>query len=295
MILVTGGTGFIGQRVVHALRAEGREVRCLVRSRARGAALEGLGCKLALGDVSDPESLHQAVTGCDVVVHLVAIIAGRPEDFERVMVQGTRDLLETARAEGVRRFVLMSALGVSEKTKELTPYYRAKWAMEESVRTSGLEHVIFRPSFVFGPSGGAITEFARLVRFLPAIPVVGSGERRLQPIYVDDVAAFFARAVDVPEAANRTFELGGPEVVTWNELWARLAGALGKRRPLVHLPVGLLRAQAVVLERLPKPLVTRDQLTMLEAGDNVCDPQPAVDTFGVDLIPLDEQLRRSLR
>jgi NADH dehydrogenase len=245
--------------------------------------------------VTDPESLVRAASGCDVVVHLVAIIAGSPEDYERVMAQGTRSLVSAAKAAAVRRFVLMSALGVTEETKSLTPYYGAKWAMEQAVEQSDLEYVIFRPSFVFGPGGGAITEFARLVRRLPAIPVVGSGERRLQPIYVDDVAAFFDRAVDLPEAANRTFELGGPEVVTWNELWARLAKALGKRRPTVHLPVGLLRAQAVVMEKLPKPLVTRDQLTMLEAGDNVCDEKPAAELFGVELIPLDEQLRRSLQ
>ena len=134
---------------------------------------------------------------------------------------------------------------------------------------------IFRPSFIFGPGGGALSQFARLVRYLPLTPVVGAGERQLQPIFVEDVAKFFARAVSLPEAANQTFELGGPERITWNELWERLAAALGKRRARVHLPVSLVRLPATVLERLPKAPVTRDQLTMLEAGDNVCDPWPA--------------------
>jgi NADH dehydrogenase len=294
VILVTGATGFVGQRIVHALRAEERSVRCLVRDPARATRLEAWGCELAVGDVTDAGSIRNAIEGCEVVIHLVAIIQGGPEDFEQVMVRGTRYVVAAAKAAGARRFVLMSALGVNERTKELTPYYRAKWAMEESVRASGLEHVIFRPSFVFGPGGGAITEFSRLVRRLPAIPVVGSGERKLQPVFVDDVAAFFAGAVDLPAAANRTFELGGPEAVTWNELWDRLAAALGKKRRQVHLPVGLLRAQAAVMEKLPKPLVTRDQLTMLEAGDNVCDEKPAAELFGVELTPLDEQLKRSI-
>ena len=293
MILVTGGTGFIGQRVVHALRAEGREVRCLVRGRARGAALEALGCQLALGDVTDPESLRQAVAGCDVVVHLVAIIAGRPEDFERVMAQGTRDLLETARAEGIRRFVLMSALGVSEETKELTPYYRAKWAMEESVRASGLEHVIFRPSFVFGCDGGVLPTFIRQVRWSPVTPVIGSGEGRLQPIWVDDVAECFAEAVELPAAAGRTFELGGPDAVTWNELYDQIRFVLGVRRATLHVPVSLMRVAATASERLPGAPITRDQLTMLtEGGDQVCDMAPALATFAVHPIGLDEQLRR---
>ena len=148
-------------------------------------------------------------------------------------------------------------------------------------------------SFVFGPHGGAIGEFVRIVRLSPLIPVMGAGTQRIQPVDVDDVALCTVRAVDLPGAANRTFELGGPEVLTWNELWERLASVLGKRRARLHLPMSLLRAQAVVLERLPNPPVTRDQLTMLAAGDNVCDERPAAELFDIELTPLDEQLRRS--
>jgi NADH dehydrogenase len=133
-----------------------------------------------------------------------------------------------------------------------------------------------------------------MVRYSPVTPVAGSGNQRLQPIFVGDVAQFFARAIDLPEAAHQTFELGGPESITWNELWERLADALGKRRARMHLPVGLMRAPAALLERLPSPPVTRDQLAMLEAGDNTCDPWPAAKLFGIQLTPLDEQLRRSV-
>ena len=294
MILVTGATGFVGQRIVHALRAEGQEVRCLVRSSKRARMLEAWGCELVIGDVTDPESLVPAVSGCDAVVHLVAIIAGRPQDYERVMTRGTLNVLAAAKGEGVRRFVLMSALGASEETKDLVPYYRSKWAMEHAVQESRLEHVIFRPSFVLGPDGGVMPQFKRMVRYLPVLPIAGAGTQRIQPIFVEDVAAFFVRSIDLPEAANRTFSLCGPEVLTWNEFWARLANALGKSRRTVHLPIGLLRLQAVGLELLPKPPVTRDQLTMLEAGDNVCDSTEAAETFGIELTPLDEQLERSL-
>jgi uncharacterized protein YbjT (DUF2867 family) len=124
-------------------------------------------------------------------------------------------------------------------------------------------------------------------------PIVGPGTQRLQPIWVEDVAAYFAAGVDEPAAANRTFELGGPDVVTWNEFWARAKKAVGARRPSVHVPFALMRAQATVLERLPKPPVTRDQLTMLAAGDNVASNSDAVDTFELPLVPLDEQLRRA--
>jgi NADH dehydrogenase len=293
MILLTGATGFIGPYVVHALRAEGRDVRALIRAGTDAGRLHAWGCETVVGDVTDPESLRRALEGCDTVVHLVAIIHGKPRDFERVMSQATRDLVAAAEEAGVKRFVLMSALGTDERTKDLVPYYGAKWEMEQAVKASGLEHVIFRPSFVFGKDGGSLAQFRKIAKLAPVTPIVGPGTQRIQPIWVEDVADYFAAAIDKAEAANRTFELGGPDVVTWNEFWARLKRSLGSRRPSVHLPVALMRAQAVVFERLPKPPVTRDQLTMLEAGDNVVTNSDAVDLFGLPLVPLDEQLRRA--
>jgi NADH dehydrogenase len=294
MILVTGATGFVGPHIVHALRAEDRRVRALVRDQAAGEQLRASGCETVEGDVTDPVSLRRAVEGCGVVIHLVAILAGKPQDFERVMTQGTRDLVVAAQDARVRRFVLMSALGTDEQTKDLVPYYRAKWDMEQMVTTSGLEHVIFRPSFIFGRDGGALRQFRRIAKLAPVTPIPGPGTQKIQPIWIDDVAAYFAAAVDKPEAANRTFELGGPDVVTWNDFWSRLKAALGTRRPSLHVPLRLMRVQAAALELLPRPPVTRDQLKMLAAGDNVASNSDAVDTFGFSLVPLDEQLRRSV-
>ena len=293
-VLVTGGTGFIGPKVVRALRARELPVRALVRRRARARDLESWGCEIVEGDVTDALAVRRAVDGCGSVVHLVAIRQGRREEFERVMTQATRDLVAAARDSGVERFVLMSALGTSEQTKDLVPYYEAKWQMEEAVRSSGLEHVVFRPSFVFGREGGLLPMFIRLTRFTPVTPVVGSGERRLQPIWVDDVAEFFARALQHTGVTNRTWELGGPEAVTWNELYARIKRVLGIRRPTAQIPIGLMRAQAAVVERLPGNIpLTRDLLTMLEAGDNTTDVTPAIAAFGLSLVPLDDQIRRA--
>jgi uncharacterized protein YbjT (DUF2867 family) len=294
MILVTGGTGFVGRKIVHELRAEEREVRCLVRRPDKAGTLKSWGCELAEGDVTDPASLRRAVDGCETVVQLVAIIAGKPKQFERVMEQGTRDLVDVAEDAGVSRFVLMSALGTTEETKDLVPYYHAKWTMEETVRGSCLDHVIFRPSFVFGPDGGVLPMFVRQVRWSPVTPIVGDGTRRLQPIWGDDVAAYFARGVQEPEALNRTFELGGPDVITWNDLFDRIRRVLDKHRRTVHIPIGLIRPMAAVTERLPKPPVTRDQLTMLEAADNVVTDDSAVQTFGLPLLAVDDQIRRSV-
>ena len=295
MILVTGGTGFVGPKIVHALRAEETPVRALVRDPSSSSArtLAAWGCELAQGDVTDPESLRRATEGADAVVHLIALIAGKPVEFERVMSQGTRDLVAAAKEARVRRFVLMSALGTTEESRDLAPYYRSKWDMEQTVKASGIEHVIFRPSFVFGKDGGILPVFLRQVRYSPVTPVPGSGTRRLQPIWVDDVAAFFARSLSTEEAANKTFDLGGPDRLTWNELYERIRRTLGKRRPTVHVPMSLMRAGAALAEKLPRPPVTRDQLTMLENTDNVGDVDPAIGTFGVHPISLEEQLRRA--
>ena len=297
MVLVTGGTGFVGPRVIHALRERDLAVRALVRNPSGRSAtmLAAWGAELVQGDVTDRESLRRAVEGSDVVVHLVAIRQGREEQFRRVMEQGTRDLVAAAAQAGVRRFVLMSALGTSEETKDLVPYYHAKWEMEQAVSGSGLEHVIFRPSFVFAKDGGILPTFRRLARLSPVTPIIGNGEQRIQPIWIDDVAAYFSQSVDKAEAANRTFELGGPDAVSWNEFWARLKRVLGQRRPSVHVPMALMRANALVTERLPGNIpLTRDLLTMLEHGDNVVSNDEAVRTFRLPLAPLDEQLRRAV-
>jgi uncharacterized protein YbjT (DUF2867 family) len=286
-VLVTGGTGFVGPHVVRAIQDAGHDVRALVR---KGSIP---GTEPSQGDITDPESLRRAVNGVDAVVHLVGIRQGREEQFQRIMVDGTRDLLAAAGEAGVGRFVHMSALGTTEETKELVPYYGAKWLQEGLVRESGLEHVIFRPSFVFGKEGGILPTFRKLAKFAPVTPIVGSGKQRIQPIWADDVAAYFADALAKPETTNRTFELGGPDVVSWDEFWGRLKHALGVRRPSLHMPMAFMRVNALVTERLPGDIpLTRDLLKMLELGDNVVTNSDAVETFRRALVPLDEQLRR---
>jgi uncharacterized protein YbjT (DUF2867 family) len=294
MILVTGASGFVGGHVVHALRADGRDVRCLVRERRRGERLDAWGCDLAVGDVTEPETLHAAAAGCDTVIHLVAIRQGRPEQFEQIMIGGTRNLIAAAGDAGVHRFVHMSALGTSAETKDLVPYYRAKWEMEHDVKGAGIPYVIFRPSFAFAKDGGILPTFAKLARLAPVTPIIGSGTQRIQPIWADDMGAYFAKAVDLEAATGRTFELGGPDTVTWNEFWERLKRVRGIRRPSVHVPIGLMKLNALVTERLPGNIpLTRDLLKMLQAVDNVVSDESAVEVFGLPLVSLDEQLRRA--
>jgi uncharacterized protein YbjT (DUF2867 family) len=295
VILVTGANGFVGGHVVHALRADDRPVRALVRDRRKGGErLEAWGCEVVEGDLTKPETVRTAVEGCDAVVNLVAIRQGKPEQFQRIMVDGTRNLLAAARDARVNRFVHMSALGVSEETKSLVPYYGAKWEMEHDVKSAGLPYVIFRPSFIFARDGGILPTFVKLARLSPVTPIIGSGEQRIQPIWADNVGAYFSKAVDLEAATDHTFELGGPDAVTWNEFWERLKRVRGMRRPSLHVPTSIMRVNALVTERLPGNIpLTRDLLKMLEAGDNVVTDTSAVEIFGLQLVPLDEQLRRA--
>jgi len=292
MILVTGATGFVGGHVVAALRSARKQVRCLVRDLRTAAKPELAGCELVVGDMTEPASLASATEGVECVVHLVAIRQGRAEQFERIMSQGTRDLLRAAQDAGVRRFVHMSALGLDERTKDLVPYYRAKWSMEQAVEGSTIPFVIFRPSFVFGPDGGILPTFVKLAKLAPVTPIIGSGRQRIQPIWADDLARIFTEATQKEDVTGRLFELGGPDAVTWNEFWERLKRVLGLRRPSFHVPVGLMRINALLTERLPGDIpLTRDLLKMLELGDNVVSGDEAVRAFALPLLPLDDQLR----
>ena len=293
MILVTGANGFVGRHVTRDLATNGPPVRAMVRD-ARGAAtLEGVDCELIRGDVTDPASLRAAARGVRTIVHLVAIVEGAPATFERVMATGTGNLVEAARESGVRRIVLMSALGTGPGAT--LPYFRAKWAAEQAVEGCGIEHVVLRPSFIFGADGGALPRFLRIARLSPVTPVIGPGTQRVQPIWIDDVVRAVRLAV-LGEAANGPVELGGPETVTWNELWGQMKSALGTRRPALHVPFWLARGPAAMLERLPSPPLTRDQLRMLEGPDNVVsDGGASMRRLGLtDPLPLDEQLRRAV-
>jgi NADH dehydrogenase len=291
-VLVTGGTGFVGSRIVHALRAEGRDVRALVRRPERGAHLASMGVELATGDVTDAASLVAAAEGCTHVVHLVAILKGKPSDFERIMTRGTQNVIAAAKGAGVERFVLMSALGTTSTTKDVVPYFGAKFAMEQDTVASGLEYTIFRPSFVFG-RGGALQTFMKQVRYSPVVTVIGSGKQRIQPIWIDDVAEHFSRALDTPAAANKTFEIGGPDIVTWDELYRTIANVLGKRRALAHVPAALASSGARATQWLPGAPLTADQVAMIEVGDNVVTNTDAVHTFQLPLVPLEDQIRRA--
>ena len=294
-VFVTGATGFVGHAVLQRLCAAGHVVRCLVRHGSEGR-LRGFGAIARIeGDVLTRRGLEEGMAGCDAVIHLVGIIREHRAanlTFERVHVEGTRNVLEAAKAAGVQRYLHMSALGT--RPGAASRYHLTKWAAEEAVRASGLTWTIFRPSIIYGRGDGFVTLLASMVRRLPVVPVIGSGRQRLQPIAVEQVAAGFAAALARPVTIKQTYEVGGPDAVTMVELIDSIGRALGRRRVhKVHVPLGVMTPLARLLHPLPGFPVTPDQLLML-GEDSVCDPRPFFEAFQLEPVPLATGLERML-
>lgn len=278
-IFISGGTGFVGGHVCRALLERGHELRLLVHRRG-GTVEEGI--ELVEGDVTRLETFQQALGGCDAVVNLVGIIREFPSKgvtFERLHVQATANLLAAAAGSGIRRYLQMSALGA--RPAAVSAYHQTKWRAEESVRGSGLEWTIFRPSLIFGPHDAFINMLAAQLRLAPVMPVIGSGSYRLQPVHADDVARCFALALEMPGTIGQVYELCGADRVSYEELIDMIAAALGRQRLFKpHLPLGLMKLIIPIAQGIPRFPVTADQLQML-LEESICNGEWR-QTFGFE-------------
>ena len=293
MILVTGANGFVGRNLVRRLQKDGIAVRALVRNAAKAARLRDLGAELVDGDISNLSSLEAAMKGCAKVIHLVGIIQEAPGvTFKGVHVDGTRNLLEAAKKEGVRHFIYQSALGSRPNAK--SQYHRTKWEAEELVRASGLPFTILRPSLIYGPGDLFTVRLAETIKLSPVLPVIGTGQSKVQPIFIDDVNECIQKISMSDSYLNEMYEIGGPEQLTYEEVTKAIAAALGIRRPTVHMPMFFMRTMAKVAETvLSKPPVTIDQLIMLQE-DNVCSMRDIREVFGIEPVRFRDGLSRFL-
>jgi NADH dehydrogenase len=289
MILVTGGTGFVGSHLIKRMRQENLLVRAMVRNPAKATGLLDLGVEVVPGDVSDKASLEKAVQGVERVVHLVGIIQEAPgATFQSVHVDGTRNLVEEARKAGVRHFLFQSALGTRANAE--SKYHRTKWEAEELVRGSGIPSTVLRPSLIYGPGDQFTIRLSEMIRLSPVLPIIGSGSSRVQPIFINDVVACIVKAVTSEAYLTELYELGGPEQLTYEEVTRAIAAVLGVSRPALHLPLLFMRPLARVMETiLPKAPITLDQLIMLQE-DTVCSMKDIRDAFGIEPVPFQQGL-----
>lgn len=294
MILVTGGTGFVGRHLIARLRKEGTPVRAVVRDPSKAQGLRDIGVEVVPGDVADKPSLEAAAAGVERVIHLVGIIQeGRGFTFRSVHVEGTGNMLAAAKKAGVRQFFFQSALGSRPDAR--SGYHKTKWEAEELVRRSGVPFTILRPSLIYGPGDLFTVRLSEMMRLSPVLPVIGSGRSKVQPVFIDDVAACIVKAVASGAFLNRAYEIGGPEQLTYEEVTRAIAEAMGIRRPVLHLPMLFMRTMARIAETaLPKPPVTTDQLVML-LEDNVCDVKNIREAFGLEPVRFRDGLKTFIK
>lgn len=294
-VFVTGSTGFVGRQVVQELLAKGHTVRCLVRSGAKPQASTFSHLQWVSGDVTQPAGLAAAMTGCQAVVHLVGIIREFPAKgitFQRLHLQATANVVAAAQQAGVSRFLHMSAL--EAQSAPVAAYHQTKLQAEAVVQNSRLAYTIFRPSIIYGPDDAFINLLKRQMEGFGVVPIIGDGRYQVQPIPVWQVAQAFASALDRPQTVHQSYDVGGPEPVSFNELIDTLAQVLGRRVWKLHLPVGPVRLAAQLFQNFTWFPLTVDQLTMLLAG-NTCDPRPFFTAFDLSPISLADGLASYLQ
>jgi uncharacterized protein YbjT (DUF2867 family) len=284
-VFVTGGTGFVGRELLRQLVASGHTVRALVRKGSEDKLAVLANVEVHPGDVTNAGSLDGALAGCDALIHLVGIIREFPArgvTFSKLHVEATANVLQAAAKQGVKRYLHMSSNGT--RKDGITAYHRTKWQAEERVRESPLDWTIFRPSLIFGLGGEFVNMLAELIRRVPVVPVIGDGQYLTQPVAVEQVAASFVKALSMPETIGATYQLGGADSYTYDEILDLTAKAMGKGKvSKIHQPLCMIKPMIKLLQGFEKFPITEDQLKMLVEG-NVCDPGEWARTF--DLVPV---------
>jgi NADH dehydrogenase len=269
MLLVAGGTGLVGSAIVAELLNRGEPVAVLGRSEEKIKKRWGDRVEARAADVSRPETLPAAMTGIDTVINAVQFPTSPIEvprkgwTFEAVDYQGTVNQVDAAKAAGVRRFVYVSGVGAAPGAEK--HWFRYKWMAEQHLQQSGIEYVIVRPTWVYGPDDHALNRLLGFSNVLPFVPLFGDGKNEMQPVFIDDVGRVVADASTTAEAANQVFELGGPQVMPMNEVLSTALSVKGRKRFLLHQPIILGKLAGKVASLLPNPPLSADAVDFINA------------------------------
>lgn len=296
-VVVFGGSGFIGRYVVKRLAAAGHPVRVACRDVERAKFLKPMGAvgqiSLLQTNVRYPQTVTAACQGMDWVVNLVGILyESGSQHFDSVQAEGADTIAKAAAAAGASKLVHLSAIGADAESESL--YAKSKAAGEAAVKAAFPSATIIRPSVVFGPEDDFFNRFADLARFSPALPLIDGGKTKMQPVYVGDVADAICQALEDASHAGKTLELGGPRVMSMKEIMEYTLAQSGKKRLLLPLPSSIAALQARVLELLPKPPLTRDQLKLLAHDNVVSEGAKGFDDLGITPTPVESVVPRYL-
>ncbi len=291
MACIFGGTGFIGRQIVRALAKQGYTIKVATRVPERAYFLKTAG---NVGQVvpflchyGDEASIRAAVKGCDVVVNCVGILFEKGKSsFIRIHTELPRAIAKACAMEKVGRFVQISALGCEESHSK---YGKSKRNGEMAAMENFPGATIIRPSIVFGVEDSFFNMFAHMAELLPALPLIGGGKTKFQPVYVGDVADAVTVALSKPDSAGKIYELGGPEVLSFKDIYEKLFAQTGRKRMLVSLPWGIAKIKGCMLSLLPKPPLTADQVESLKtdavvANDALCLSDLGIAPTSMDVI-----------
>jgi len=271
-VFMTGATGFVGKKVLRALMEDGHEVRCLTRKESIDKYPDDISGDFSIieGAISEPENLVKSMKGCDVVINLIGIIREfRYLDitFEKAHFETTKSLVDAAKKNGITRFVHMSSLGAKEGAK--SKYHKTKFKAEEYIRNNGMKYTIFQPSIIFGCGDSFVSTLTKIIKISPIIPVIGTGEYRVQPVFVNIIAEAFSKSLTNDKTIGKVYEVGGPHKIQFKQVMDIIGKVIGKKVRTINQPVFFANILASVFEEIPFFPVSRDQITMTEE-DNVC-------------------------
>jgi len=293
-IVVAGGTGFIGRQVVDRILEDGHASVVVTSRDPDHRDLWDGRVAMVQAFAGDPVSLGKAFMNADVVVHAIQFKNHPVENpskgrtYMEVDGQGTVVAARTAKKLGVRRFIYLSGAGAGQGRPQ--SWFRAKDMAEAAIRETGMEHVILRPSWIYGPGDHSMNRFVWFSRNLPVVPVIGNGKTTVYPAYVKDVARCIAEATRREDAKDKVFDLGGPERLTMDEVIRKVQDVLGQRRPLLHHPPGLMKLLVLPMRLLPEPILSPSAVDFLTQEVEI-DPRPAFEYFGFPFRRLEEGLR----